>query len=114
VTTALESAIAEGEQGRFDKAQEVLSKSADVLRKSRHHTEVSEALLAEVEDAQDRLRNEQTWRHGGQAEVTNAMCMHRQQRCTTTDESVSVHRKSSKALYTNSRQKAAISRSSMY
>merc|ERR1719272_1798486 len=35
VTGALKSAIAEGEEGHFDKAQEVLQKSADVLRKSR-------------------------------------------------------------------------------
>jgi len=114
VTTALESAIAQGEQGHFDKAQEVLAKSADVLRQSRAQTNVSRALLAEVQDAQDRLKDERAWRHGGQAEVTNAMCMHKQQRCTTTDESVSAFQKCSKSLYANSRQKAAISRSSMY
>jgi len=114
VTGALESAIAQGEEGHFDKAQEVLQKSADLLCKSRAQTDVSRALLAEVKDAQDRLKDAQTWRHGGQAEVTNAMCMHRQQRCTTTDESRSAHMKCSKALYANSRQKAAISRSSGY
>jgi hypothetical protein len=114
VTTALESAIAEGEKGDFDKAQEVLTKSADVLRKSRAQTDVSRALLAEVEDAQDRLRDESSWRQGGQAEVTNAMCMHKQQRCTTTDESASAYMKCSKSLYTNSRQKSAIARSSAY
>merc|ERR1712146_103835 len=84
VTTALESAIAQGEQGHFDKAQEVLAKSADVLRECRAQSDVSRALLAEVADAQDRLRNEQTWRQGGYAEVSNAMCMHKQQRCTST------------------------------
>jgi uncharacterized protein YegL len=112
VTGALENAIAQVEKGHFDKAQEVLSERAKSLRQSKAQNDISRALLAEVEDAQDRLKDEQAWRHGGKAEVTNAMNIHRQQRCTTTAESVSRHQKCSKSLYVNSRQKAGISRSS--
>jgi Mg-chelatase subunit ChlD len=112
VTNALENSIAQCEQGHFDKAQEVLSQRAESLRRNSAQTPVSLALLAEVEDAQDRLKDEQAWKNGGHAEVSNAMWMHRQQRCTNTDESMSFRcEKSSKALYTNSRQRASIKRS---
>jgi hypothetical protein len=111
VTNALESAIAQGQEGNFDKAQEVLSQYAETLRKAPAQTDVARALLAEVEDAQDRLRDSSTWHHGGHAEVSNAMWMHKQQRCTNTDESKSARGKCSKALYTNSRQRASIKRS---
>lgn len=114
VTNTLESAIAQGEEGHFAKAQQVLSLRAEALRKSPAQTDVSRALLAEVEDAQDRLRDSQTWSHGGLAEVSNAMWMHKQQRCTNTDESSSSHAKCSKQLYTNHRQRASIKRSSMF
>jgi len=112
VTGTLESAIMQVEQGHFDTAQDLLRQRAEVLRTSKSQTRVSQALLAEVEDAQDRLKDEQTWRHGGHAEVTNALCIHKMQRCTTTDESTSAYVKTSKSLYANSRQKAGISRSS--
>jgi len=115
VTNALETSLRDCEQGHFDKAREVLSQNAESLRRNPAQTPVSLALLAEVEDAQDRLKDEQAWLHGGHAEVSNAMWMHKQQRCTNTDESNSMRsRKCSKALYTNSRQRASISRASKW
>lgn len=112
VTDALERAIAHCEEGNFDQAQDGLSQHAERLRNTSVKTRVSVALLTELEDAQDRLRDNQSWQHGGHAEVTNAMCIHKYQRCTNTSESMSMHRKTSRQLYTNSRQRASISRAS--
>merc|ERR1712139_661326 len=86
VTNVLESAIAQGEQGNFDQAQKVLKHHADNLRNARVKTHVADALLAEVEDAQHRLSSSAAWQMGGHAEVTDAMWMHRNQRCTNISE----------------------------
>lgn len=114
VTNALENAISQGEEGHFDRAQEVLTKQAELLRKTSAQTEVQQALLVEVEDARDRLRDSSTWSRGGYAEVSNAMWLHKTQRSTNVDESHSLHKKCSKALYTNSRQRASMCRAEMF
>jgi len=110
VTDSLEAAIKHGEEGRFGFAQEVLQKTADRLKQDTSETKLSRALMSEVEDAQSRLSSAEEWQQGGRAEVTDAMWMHRGERCTTTVES---RNKCSKSLYATRAQTETISRSQL-
>merc|ERR1711998_684021 len=65
VTNALEQAIAQGEQGRFDEARGFLEEQASQLRCSKGRPEVTRALIEEVEDAQSRLTSASSWQMGG-------------------------------------------------
>lgn len=111
VTNALERAIRQGQEGRFEEARGVLEEHAQRLRSSPVETAVAPALLAEVEDAQHRLSSREEWERGGHAEVSDAMWMHRSQRCTNMTVSTGLVQKSSKGLYATSVQRAAIARS---
>merc|ERR1712187_916812 len=58
------------------------------------------AVLGELNDAHGRLKSASDWNDGGLAEVTDAMWMHRNQRCTTMVNSKSNRvEKCSKQLY---------------
>jgi len=89
VTNALEQAIAQGERGEFDEAQLMLDQNIERLQRSPAQNEVSEALLSELTDARHRLSSASSWNDGACAELTDAMWMHRHQRCTNISESAS-------------------------
>jgi len=109
VANALEQAISQGGQGRFDEAQTMLDKNIDKLRSSPAQNEVSKALLAELSDARCRLSSAAEWEDGAHAELTDAMWMHRNQRCTNMTVSASNRvDKRSKQLYLRSSQACAI------
>lgn len=111
VTNALEQAISHGGQGRFVEAQNMLDQNIQKLRSSKAQTAVSQALLAELDDARCRMSSAAEWEKGGQAELTDAMWMHRHQRCTNVSASASNRvTKSSKQLYLRSSQHASIAR----
>merc|ERR1711881_75039 len=111
VTNALEQAISKGEQSQFEEAQTMLDRNIERLRSSPAQNDVSKALLTELNDARCRLSSAAEWEKGGHAELTDAMWMHRHQRCTnmTVSKSCSVA-KCSKELYLRSAQRASISR----
>merc|ERR1712151_386106 len=112
VTTVLEQAIAHGQEGNFDVAQEMLQQNINRLRSNQRQTDVTTALLGELNDAHGRLKSASDWNDGGLAEVTDAMWMHRNQRCTTAANSTSNRvQKCSKQLYLRSSQRASIARS---
>merc|ERR1719443_2302375 len=94
VTNALEQAVARCEAGNFDAAQHLLRENAERLRSSPAKTPVSDALLGELNDAQQRMCSRQAFSSGGHAEVADAMQMYRMERCTNTCQSI----KSSKRL----------------
>jgi len=108
VTDALERAIAHGEAGRFDEARKELGQHEAALRGSRVQTEVTLALLAEVQDAQQRVSSEQAWRRGGHAEVADALHMNRAQRCTNMTRTSGDVAKSSKSMYLSSKQLVSV------
>merc|ERR1712151_1468543 len=100
VTNALEQAIAHGQEGKFEAAQEMLQQNITKLRSNQRQTDVTTALLGELNDAHCRLKSASDWNDGGLAEVTDAMWMHRNQRCTTMVNSKSNRvEKCSKQLY---------------
>merc|ERR1712224_1105823 len=111
VTNVLERAIAQGEQGNFDQAQRELSQHVENLRNARVKTQVADALVMEVQDAQHRLSSSSAWQQGGHAEVTDAMWMHRNQRCTNMVESSGPVQKRSKGMYLCTAQSESIKRS---
>lgn len=112
VTNALEQAILQGGQGQFEEAQSMLDKNIERLRSSPAQNEISKALLAELSDARCRLSSAAEWENGGHAELTDAMWMHRNQRCLSMENSASNRvEKCSKRLYVRSSQAASISRS---
>merc|ERR1712232_965096 len=105
VTNALEQAIAQGEQGRFEDAQCMLDQNIDKLTSSPAQNDTSKALLAELTDARGRMSSAADWERGGHAELTDAMWMHRHQRCTSlAHTSTNTVQKSSKQLYIRSSQ----------
>jgi len=108
VTGALEEAIAHGEAGHFEEAQKLLSTNAARLRASPVKTPVTEALLGELDDAYQRASSPAAWESGGQAEIADAMNMHKWQRCTNTAGSAT---KTSKAMYSTCHQKRSIAAS---
>lgn len=110
VTNALEQAIAQGEQGQFEEAQGMLDTTFEKVRSSPAQNEVSKALLSELSDARCRLSSAAEWGKGGHAELTDAMMMHRHQRCTNMTPSKSSPEKSSKQLYLRTSQRSSISR----
>merc|ERR1739848_497896 len=112
VTDALEKAIAKGEQGKFEEAQCMLDQNIQKLRESPVQNETSKALLAELYDAHGRMSSAADWERGGRAELTDAMWMHRHQRCTNLSDSASnMVAKSSKQLYCKASQRRSIARS---
>jgi uncharacterized protein YegL len=112
VANVLEQAIAKGEKGKFEEAQCMLDQNIQKLRSSRAQNATSKALLAELDDARGRMSSAAEWRKGGHAELTDAMWMHRHQRCTNiTQTSTNKVAKSSKRLYACSAQLDSISRS---
>jgi len=112
VTNALEQAIAKGEQGNFEEAQCMLDQNIDKLTSSPAQNDTSKALLAELTDARGRMSSAADWERGGHAELTDAMWMHRHQRCTSlAHTSTNTVQKSSKQLYIRSSQRLAITRS---
>lgn len=114
VTNALEQAIAHGEEGRFEDAQSMLDQNIQKLRSSPAQNETSKALLGELDDARCRLSSAADWQDGGQAELTDAMWMHRNQRCTNlTTTSSNRKDKCSKALYLRSAQRCSLQRNSL-
>jgi len=111
VTNALEQAISQGEQHRFDEAQLMLDQNISKLRSSPAQNDVSKALLAELNDARCRLSSAAEWEKGGHAELTDAMWMHRHQRCTNmTVSKTNRVEKCSKQLYLRSAQRSSIAR----
>lgn len=108
VTSALEQAIAHGEAGHFEEAQALLSTNAARLRASPMKTPVTEALLGELDDAYHRASSSVAWESGGQAEIADAMNMHKWQRCTNTAGPAT---KTSKAMYSTCHQKRGIAES---
>merc|ERR1712151_12692 len=100
VTNALEQAVAHGQEGKFEVVQEMLQQNITKLRSNQRQTDVTTALLGELNDAHCRLKSASDWNDGGLAEVTDAMWMHRNQRCTTAVNSKSNRvQKCSKELY---------------
>lgn len=111
VTNALEQAIGQGEQGRFEDAQRMLDQNIAKVRSSPAQNEVSKALISELSDARCRLSSAADWERGGHAELTDAMWMHRNQRCTNFTPSTSNRiDKRSKQLYVRSAQRSSIAR----
>merc|ERR1711881_71088 len=111
VTNALEQAISKGEQNQFEEAQSMLDRNIERLRSSPAQNDVSKALLTELNDARCRLSSAAEWEKGGHAELTDAMWMHRHQRCTNMSVTRSnCVQKSSKQLYLRSSQRASTAR----
>jgi len=112
VTNALEQAISKGEQSQFEEAQSMLDRNIEKLQSSPAQNDVSKALLTELNDARCRLSSAAEWEKGGHAELTDAMWMHRHQRCTnmTVSKSSPVEKRS-KQLYLRSAQRLSIARS---
>lgn len=116
VTAALEQAIGHCATGDFVKAQEVLTGTKS--RVQHHKTKMNraspttDALVAELEDAEGQMSSSSTFNRGGHAEMTDALLMHKHQRCTNVSASVGGRTKSSKAMYIQTQQMACISKSS--
>jgi Mg-chelatase subunit ChlD len=111
VSNALEEAISQGEQGRFADAQRMLDENIEKVSSSKSQNNVSKALLAELSDARCRLSSAADWNDGGHAELTDAMWMHRHQRCTNFSASKSNRlSKCSKQLYISPAQRSSIAR----
>jgi len=112
VAQTLEEAAAHGDAGQFDAAQQVLEAQGRKMKASKCMTPISENLVLELQDAQNRMQSRSSWEHGGMAEVKDAMNMHYRQRTTNCSISkASTRCASSKAMYLNSVQTSWIKRS---
>jgi len=114
VTRALQQAAAQSDLGQFDEAQRVIDETDQRINSStnrRKKTAMNAALSEELSDARNRMQSRAMWEGGGRAEVRDATQMHKMQRCTNTMASSSGREKSSKTMYSSSRQDEYISRS---
>jgi len=111
VTQALKEAATQSDQGNYEAAQEVISKTEHSIRSKKKATAMSPALLLELQDASSRMTSRSSWEQGGRAEVNDAAQMFMMQRCTNLNLSAkSAVCKKSKAMFCNSSAQRAITK----
>lgn len=81
VTRALQEAAKQGDNNKFEDAQQVLTACEQRLEKGRQ-TPMSANLCLELKDAHRRLQSRADWEKGGRAQVTSCYQMHSMQSCT--------------------------------
>merc|ERR1712032_1266413 len=106
VTQALERAIAQGDQGQYDEARDLLAQQCSHLRRCKE-TKINAGLIDEVEQAQNRLQSASAWRNGGKAWVEDSRQMFSKQRCTTMSRNIT-----SQAAYMPSKAASSWAKSS--
>lgn len=112
VAQTLKKATGLGERGLFQDAQAVLSAHEGRLRSATSQTPTSQALAAELQDAQTRMQSRATWECGGRAELQDAMQMHAMQRTTNISASIQTpSRAMTRRMYSTPTQMGWISRS---
>lgn len=110
VTEALKQAALCSDQGRFNDAQEVISRSEAKVKGKR--TKNCEAMELELQDARSRMQSRRLWEMGGRAEIRSSVATNSWQRCymeSTSEKSACI--KKTKAMYTNSCQMDMIKKS---
>jgi len=111
VAQTLQDATAHGDAGRFQDAQQLLAAQAAKMKGSKKRSAVSEGLVLELEDAQNRMQSRSSWQNGGSAELRDAMQMHRMQRATNVSmSSACSNEKRSKAMYLTKGQQEWVSK----
>jgi Mg-chelatase subunit ChlD len=112
VTRALQDAATQSDQGKFDEAQQVLSRAEQRINAKTSKAVLTQALCEELSDARSRMQSRCSWDGGGRAEVHDATQMHKMQRSTNLMVSSTARcAKSSKKMYCNQSQAACISKS---
>jgi len=105
VTAALQGAAAASDRGQFEDALHMLDEAENRMKSSKKRTHVSDALGQELVDARQRMRSSSVWELGGRAEISDAVQMHKMQRCTNMMQSASSPTKMSKQMYCSPSQR---------
>jgi len=111
VTQALKEASTHSDQGNYQAAQQVISKTEQSIRSKKKATTMSPVLLLELQDASSRMASRSSWEQGGRAEVKDAAQMFMMQRCTNVSSSSKCAvSKKSKAMFCSSSAQRAITK----
>jgi hypothetical protein len=106
VTKALQGASACSDKGQFEEAQKVLDAQVQKMKNAKKKTAFSASLEGELQDARNRMTNQDEWAHGGAAEVKDTLQMHCTQRTTNLMETKgSKNKMASRNMYATSAQK---------
>merc|ERR1711879_77662 len=108
VKQALKDAMAQGNNGNFSSAQDILTEAEQQLRPAGKRSAASIALGQQLREAQSQMENRLQYERQGRAMMCDAMQMHAVQRCTNLNLSAPVQ-----GMYMQAGQMMMVNQSSM-